>query len=62
MDLSVCEVTIWIVPGGGAIECSSVFSLDWPVRTVGFSHDGQLLATGSEDHSVDIAWVENGKR
>jgi len=40
----------------------SVDRLDWPVRSVAFSHDGQLLATGSEDLSVDIAWVHNGKR
>lgn len=30
------------------------FSMDWPVRTISFSHDGQLLASASEDMLIDI--------
>jgi hypothetical protein len=26
----------------------------WPVRTLSFSHDGQLLALASEDLHIDI--------
>ena len=28
--------------------------LAWPIRTVGFSHDGKLLASASEDLMIDI--------
>lgn len=36
--------------------------MDWPVRTISFSHDGQLLASGSEDLIIDIAQVETGAK
>ncbi|KAK6016442.1 putative orotate phosphoribosyltransferase [Ostertagia ostertagi] len=36
--------------------------LDYPVRAVAFSSDSQLIATGSEDHSIDIAYVNDGSR
>ena len=38
-----------------------IFRLDWPVRTLSFSHDGQLLASASEDLIIDIAEVETGQ-
>lgn len=38
----------------------SCFRLDWPVRTLSFSHDGKMLASASEDHFIDIAEVETG--
>lgn len=38
-----------------------VFRLDWPVRTLSFSHDGKMLASASEDHFIDIAEVETGQ-
>lgn len=39
-----------------------VFSrLDWPVRTLSFSHDGKLIASASEDLVIDIAHVETGE-
>jgi len=28
--------------------------LEWPVRTISFSHNGQYLASGSEDLVLDI--------
>lgn len=31
--------------------------LEWPVRTLSFSHNGRLLAAASEDHLVDICNV-----
>ena len=34
----------------------------WPVRTLGFSYDGQMLASASEDLFIDIAMVETGER
>lgn len=34
--------------------------LDWPARTLSFSHDGKMLASASEDHFIDIAEVETG--
>lgn len=36
--------------------------LDWPVRTISFSHDGQMLASASEDLLIDIAQVETGAK
>ncbi|XP_047477899.1 THO complex subunit 3-like [Penaeus chinensis] len=36
--------------------------LEWPVRTLSFSYDGQLLASGSEDQTIDIAHVDTGER
>lgn len=38
------------------------FRLEWPVRTLSFSYDGQLLASGSEDQTIDIAHVDTGER
>ncbi|KAI8801495.1 WD40-repeat-containing domain protein [Cladochytrium replicatum] len=35
--------------------------LDWPVRTISFSYDGEYLASGSEDHLIDISHVETGE-
>lgn len=37
-------------------------SMDWPVRTISFSHDGQLLASASEDLIIDIGFVETGDK
>ena len=31
--------------------------LQWPVRTLSFSHDSQYIASGSEDQKIDIADV-----
>ncbi|XP_074642173.1 THO complex subunit 3-like [Tubulanus polymorphus] len=36
--------------------------LDWPVRTLSFSHDGKLLASASEDLCIDIAETETGEK
>lgn len=40
----------------------SIFRLDYPVRTVSFSHCSKLIASGSEDHFIDIAWTETGEK
>jgi len=36
--------------------------LEWPVRTLAFNHDGQLIASASEDLVIDIADVATGER
>ncbi|CAL8108010.1 unnamed protein product [Calicophoron daubneyi] len=36
--------------------------LEWPVRTLGFSHDGKLIAAASEDHFIDIGHVKTGEQ
>ncbi|CAG0919748.1 unnamed protein product [Notodromas monacha] len=36
--------------------------LEWPVRTLSFSHDSLLIASGSEDLVIDIAHVESGEK
>ncbi|KAJ3092368.1 hypothetical protein HK102_008157 [Quaeritorhiza haematococci] len=42
--------------------CVKTFGrLDWPVRTISFSYDGEFLASGSEDHLIDISHVETGE-
>lgn len=41
--------------------CVRTFSrLDYPIRTMSFSHDGSLLASASEDLVIDVAHVETG--
>uniref|UniRef100_A0A1B6MD23 Uncharacterized protein n=1 Tax=Graphocephala atropunctata TaxID=36148 RepID=A0A1B6MD23_9HEMI len=53
-------VSLWDVD---ELACVRTFSrLDWPVRTISFSHDGQLLASASEDLIIDIAEVETGAK
>lgn len=42
--------------------CVQTFSkLDWPVRTLSFSHDGQYIASASEETAIDISHVETGE-
>jgi len=42
--------------------CMRTFGkLDWPVRTLSYSHDGQFLASASEDLVIDISHVESGE-
>lgn len=36
--------------------------LDRPVRSISFSHDGQMLASASEDLLIDIAHVETSAK
>ena len=36
--------------------------LEWPVRTLSFSHDAAYLASGSEDPIIDIASVATGEQ
>ncbi|KAF8565507.1 hypothetical protein P879_01122 [Paragonimus westermani] len=36
--------------------------LEWPVRALGFSHDGKVIAAASEDHFIDIGHVETGEQ
>ena len=36
----------------------SYSELSWPVRTLGFSYDSNLIASASEDHFIDISLVE----
>ncbi|KAF9181070.1 hypothetical protein BGZ50_005746 [Haplosporangium sp. Z 11] len=35
--------------------------LDWPIRAISFSFDGEFLASGSEDLAIDISLVETGE-
>ena len=30
--------------------------LDWPVRTLSFTHEGSVIASGSEDSFIDLVW------
>uniref|UniRef100_A0A8C2ZZU2 THO complex subunit 3 n=2 Tax=Cyclopterus lumpus TaxID=8103 RepID=A0A8C2ZZU2_CYCLU len=53
-------VSLWSVEELVCVRCFS--RLDWPVRTLSFSHDGKMLASASEDHFIDIAEVETGEK
>lgn len=53
-------VSLWDVQ---ELACVRTFSrLEWPVRTLSFSYDGQLLASASEDLLIDISWIDSGER
>ena len=36
--------------------------LDYPIRSVSFSHCSNLIACGSEDRVIDIAWTATGEK
>lgn len=40
----------------------TLYRLEWPVRTLSFSHDGSMLASGSEDLLIDVSHVATGER
>jgi len=53
-------VSLWDIR---ELACIRTFTnLDWPVRAISFSHDGRLLASGSEDLNIDISHVETGEK
>lgn len=53
-------VSVWTVAD---LVCVHAFMrLEWPVRTVSFSHDGQYIAAGSEDTVIDIGDVRSGEQ
>ncbi|VDI53825.1 THO complex subunit 3, partial [Mytilus galloprovincialis] len=49
--------SLWDV---GELVCVRTFArLEWPVRTLSFSHDGKMLASASEDLVIDISDVKS---
>jgi len=45
------------------LVCVATFErLEWPVRTLAFSHDSAYIASGSEDPLIDIAHVPQASR
>lgn len=43
-------------------SCVRTFGkLDWPIRTISFSFDGEFIASASEDLAIDISSVESGE-
>jgi len=53
-------VSVW---DAHELACIKTFSrLEWPVRTISFSHDTALLASASEDMKIDIGHVETTER
>ena len=53
-------VTLW---SASHLACTAAMArLDWPIRTLDLSHDGLLLAAGSEDAVVEVALVEGGEQ
>uniref|UniRef100_A0ACD5XQX0 Uncharacterized protein n=1 Tax=Avena sativa TaxID=4498 RepID=A0ACD5XQX0_AVESA len=52
-------VSLWNVK---ELLCIKTFTkLEWPVRTVSFSHSGEFLAYASEDPFIDIANIQTGR-
>uniref|UniRef100_K1RW24 THO complex subunit 3 n=1 Tax=Magallana gigas TaxID=29159 RepID=K1RW24_MAGGI len=50
-------VSIWDI---AELACIRTLSrLEWPVRTLSFSHDGKMLASASKDLIIDIAKVDS---
>jgi len=53
-------VSIWDV---NELVCIRTLSrLDWPIRTISYSYDGKMIASGSEDHFIDISHVDTGTK
>jgi len=49
-------VSLWDI---NELCCVRTFgNLEWPVRTLSFSYDGQFLASASEDLLIDISHIE----
>ncbi|KAH8416712.1 hypothetical protein KR222_010733 [Zaprionus bogoriensis] len=54
------QVSLW---DANELACLRMISrLEWPVRTISFSHDEKLIASASEDLVIDIAYTETGER
>jgi THO complex subunit 3 len=53
-------VSIWDATNMACLRTMN--RLEWPVRTISFSHDGKLIASASEDLLIDICHVETGAR
>jgi len=52
-------VTLWDL---SELVCVRTFDrLDSPIRTISFSHNGQFIASASEDLKIDISDVESGE-
>ena len=52
--------SLWDV---ATLSCVRTFArLEWPIRTLSFNHDSQLLASASEDHFIDVAHVETAEQ
>ena len=53
-------VSVW---DANELACIKTFArLEWPVRTISFSHDGVLLASASEDMRIDIGHVDTTEK
>jgi len=53
-------VSLWEIED---LTCIRTFgNLNWPVRTISFSFDGEYLASASEDLFIDISNVETGEQ
>jgi len=53
-------ISIW---DAKELACLRSYSrLEWPIRTLSFNYDGQMIATGSEDLVIDISMVHTGEK
>lgn len=53
-------VSLWALD---ELMCERTFGgLDWPVRSIGFSHEGRFLAAATEEGGVEVTAVASGAR
>jgi THO complex subunit, putative len=56
------DATVSLWDASHLVCLRTISRLEWPARTISFSHDGQLLASASEDLLIDISYVETGEK
>ena len=54
------SVSIWDAEEMACLR--TISRLEWPARTISFSHDGRLIASASEDLIIDISSTETGEK
>lgn len=59
---SDAQISLWSsVKDGNDFLCFRVLNrMEWPIRTLSFSHDAQFLAVGSEDPFIAIEHIQTG--
>ena len=53
-NLLQTRVSVWLVCVSLCLTTFTQLPSSWPVRTLSFSHDSQMIASASEDLFIDI--------
>lgn len=55
------QISLWSRDDHSGYSCFRVLNrMEWPIRTLSFSHDAQFLAVGSEDPFIAIEHIQSG--